>query len=62
MNGSPYDFGCLFLRESSQFVQRNLIKLRELNEVFNWQLALAEFVHAVSDLTAMEDLGDICLR
>ena len=39
-----------------------MVKLRKRNEPLDGQLALAELIHAIRDLTAVEDLGDIRLR
>lgn len=39
-----------------------MVELRKHDEPLDGQLALAELIHAIRDLTAVEDLGDIRLR
>ena len=39
-----------------------MVELRKCDEPLDGQLALAELIHAIRDLTAVEDLGDIRLR
>lgn len=39
-----------------------MVELRKRDEPLDGQLALAELIHAIRDLTAVEDLGDIRLR
>ena len=39
-----------------------MIELRKRDEPLDGQFALAELIHAIRDLTAVEDFGDIRLR
>ena len=39
-----------------------MVELRKRDEPLDGQLALAELIHAIRNLTAVEDLGDIRLR
>ena len=39
-----------------------MVELCKRDEPLDGQLALAELIHAIRDLTAVEDLGDIRLR
>ena len=45
----------------NQVIQRYMIILRQYDEPLYRQLALAELIHAIGDLTAVQDLGDIRL-